>query len=145
MSDGFSIGGIALDSWSTPSRMMWPSGHKINKHVFVGGARHIDAMGPDPAPIQWSGRAKGSSAASNMMALRAMCIAGAQVPLIWNAYTMTVIVTSFMPVYRSPIEWDYQITVEIVNDPMAAAVGAVASTIDSIVSADVNQLAGMVQ
>lgn len=145
MSDGFTLGGILFGPWETPSKISLPSGQKINKHVMIGGQRQIDAMGPDPAPLSWTGRARGQNAASDMQSVKAMCDAGAQVTLEWNEYTYTVVIEKFDPQYKTPIEWEYSITVEIVDDPSAGMGAASLSSLDSLVGGDLTTVMGLVQ
>lgn len=145
MSDGFSLGGIFLDSWETPDRIIIPAAQRIAKHVLIGGQRQIDTLGPDPEPIRWAGRARGANATGDMMAIRAMCIAGQQVQLSWNQFSFTVIVTRFNPVYRRPIEWRYDIECEIVDDPQADSGAGVFASLDSLVGTDMMTLQGLMQ
>lgn len=145
MSDGFTLGGIALDLWETPEQIIIPAEQRLAKHVMIGGQRQIDAMGPDPEPIVWRGRARGANATGDMMAIRAMCIAGQQVQLTWNEFSFTVIIAKFLPIYRRPIEWEYAITVEIVDDPQADSGGGIYASVDSLVGADMGTLSGLIQ
>lgn len=144
MSDGFSIGGVTLDSWETPEQICLTAAQKLNKHVLIGGQRQIDAMGPDPDPIKWSGRARGANATGDMMAIRAMTIAGAAVPLTWNQFYFLVIIKRFDPHYQRPIEWTYEIEVEIVDDPMADSGAVGSASLDSLVGSDLSTLAGLI-
>ena len=144
MSDGFTLGGLVFDNWETPPEIALPSGHKVNIHKLVGGQRQVDAMGADPEPLSWTGRARGQRASGDMQAVKAMCDSGATVSLTWNEFSYQVIITKFEPKYKKPIEWTYSITVEIVSDPSAGGVGSGASSLDALVGGDIATIMSLI-
>ena len=144
MSAGFSLGGIIFDQWETPELMPFPAGHKANLLINIGGQRQVDMMGPEPAEIQWVGRSRGQNAAQRMAALRAMCIAGAQVPLIWDQFYLTVVIIKFTPVEMRSWEWTYGITCLIVDDSTADSTGNISSSLDTLVQSDMNTALGLI-
>lgn len=138
MSDGFTLGGITFSDWETPTRLALPSGHKLNKHMLIGGQRVIDAMGYDPEPMRWSARSRTPASAGQMAALKAMCDAGQTVTLTWNTYSYQVIIEKCGPVYRTPIEWEYTVTCEIVSDSSGTSLGGAVSSLDSLIGGDLS-------
>jgi hypothetical protein len=53
------IGGISLSEWEIPERINFGGKQQVTVHKLIGGNRVIDAMGPDPDDVRWSGRFRG--------------------------------------------------------------------------------------
>ena len=75
------LGDIPLTDFSLPGEVSRGTTQQYTVHKFPGGARWVDAMGPDPAPITWKGTFFGFDAAAQARKLEAMVEAGAVVPL----------------------------------------------------------------
>lgn len=108
------LGDIAFTDFSVPSRMNYGGKQTLVVHKFPGGARTIDAMGPDPNPITWSGILLGVGAAATRQAIEAMRDAGQVVDLAWgeNAYSVLVEECTFdgQDGSTGPVRIDYRIT-----------------------------------
>lgn len=101
----------------------------------IGGARVIDAMGPDPADISWSGRFQGGDLVARAQQLASMRDAGTAVVLVCDAVVLTVVVNDFNVSYERPYQGVYDI--KLVVQP--AAVQAAAPTLDDAVSDDLGK------
>jgi len=128
------IGGISLSDWEIPERINFGGKQRVAIHTLIGGTRVVDAMGPDPDPVTWSGRFRGPSATSRAQALDAMRAAGAEVPLFYLSTFVTVVITEFRAEPERYYEVPYTITCTVVSDTINDALGPVVPGLDSIVS-----------
>lgn len=128
------IGGISLSEWEIPEKINFGGKHSVTVHKLVGGARVIDAMGPDPEDIKWSGRFRGPTALTRAAALDAMRSAGAEVPLFFLGRFLTVVLTEFRADPERSYEIPYSITCTVVSDNVNGALPNIVSGLDVIVS-----------
>jgi len=138
MSDGLVIlGGFVFQGHEIPDKIPF-GGKQINKvHELVGGQRVVDAMGPSPDDISWSGRFRGADAIGRAQAVDAMRIAGAAVELSWLGLFYTVLISEFKANTEKFYEVPYTITCVVVDDPSADGDGSLAS-LDSLVGGDLS-------
>ena len=128
------IGGISLSDWEIPERINFGGRQHAVIHKLIGGTRVIDAMGPDPTDVTWSGRFRGPSATTRAQALDAMRAAGAEVPLFYLSTFVTVVITEFRADAERFYEVPYTITCTVVSDTINDALGPIVPGLDSIVS-----------
>ncbi|HYA07480.1 MAG TPA: hypothetical protein VEF90_16465 [Xanthobacteraceae bacterium] len=143
MSDGLVIlGGFVFLDHEIPDKIPFggKQAHKI--HEMVGDQRVVDAMGPSPDNISWSGRFRGAEAIARAQTLDAMRIAGAAVQLSWLGLFYTVLIVDFRGETEKFYEVPYTITCVVVDDPSADDGGVVAS-LDSLVGGDLSTAAGI--
>ncbi len=128
------LGDVVFDNvqfpFATPSQITVPGEHMLGVQKLIGGDRVIDAMGPDPGVIAWSGRWRGPNAVSGDQAMAAMRDAGAQIPCTWNAYFFMVVIKSYKSTYESFREIPY--SVELIVLPISAGPGGPSSLDDSV-------------
>jgi len=132
------IGGISLSEWEIPEKINFGGKQKVVVHKLIGGTRVVDAMGPDPTDVTWSGRFRGPSAVDRAQALDAMRAAGAEVPLFYLSTFVTVVITDFRADAERPYEIPYSITCTVVSDSINDALGPIVPSLDSIVSTALN-------
>ena len=94
--DTLTLGGVAFDSFSTPSHMMGGGRQTMVMHKLPGGSRVIDTLGPDEANVNWDGFFFGNNAYSTALTLDGMRAAGLVVPLIWGGQYRSVIIENFI-------------------------------------------------
>lgn len=128
------IGGISLSEWEIPEKINFGGKQKVVVHKLIGGSRVVDAMGPDPTDVTWSGRFRGPSAVTRAQALDAMRAAGAEVPLFYLSTFVTVVITDFRADAERFYEIPYTITCTVVSDAINDALGPIVPGLDSIVS-----------
>lgn len=128
------IGEIVLQDWEIPEHINFGGAQKVVVHKLIGGTRAVDAMGPDPSDITWSGRFRGPSAMGRAQALDAMRAAGAQVPLFYLSTFLDVVITTFHAEPERFYEIPYTITCTVVADPANDLLGAIVPGLDAIVS-----------
>ncbi len=90
MTDGSVVlGGFVFQDHEIPDRLSFGGQQEYQKQVMVGGQLVVDAMGPNPDDISWSGRFRGNAAIARASAVKAMMDAGAQVTLTWLGISRT--------------------------------------------------------
>ena len=106
MSDfSLTLGPVAFAGFELPSSITIGGRQRLAIHRLPGGIRVIDALGPDPADIAFSGIFTGPDAADRARLLDALRVTGASLPLAWDAFLYTVIIENFEADYRSP--WSF--------------------------------------
>ncbi len=110
------LGSVAFDGFEVPSTIGWGGAQRLTVHKYPGGARTIDAMGPDDRDLSWSGIFLGFDAVSRARAVDAIRIAGVAVPLVWADFAYTVVVQTFEADYREQGHVPYRLScVVLVN------------------------------
>lgn len=99
---------------------------------LIGGQRVIDAMGPDPADISWSGRFQGGDIVARGQQVASMREAGQPVVLVCDEVTLTVVIAEFNMPYERPYQGTYDI--RCIVQPAAAQ--APSPSLDDAVSGD---------
>lgn len=144
--------GVILDTISfydreVPDHIPWGGKQMLAIHRQLGGRRVVDAMGPDPHPIKWSGKflsfGSGAGSLSNTdAAVRARAVdtlrqSGRQVWLYWGTFAYLVIVSDFVADYKHEWVIPYTVTCEVISDGPAQA-GLL--TLNQAVSLDLIQI-----
>ena len=126
MSDfSLTLGPVAFAGFELPSSITIGGRQRLAIHRLPGGLRIIDALGPDPADITFSGIFTGPDAAGRARQLDTLRVAGAAIPLAWDAFTYTVVIENFEADYRSPWWIPYRLSCAVLVDSAAAVVAAV--------------------
>ena len=95
MSSAPVLGPVAFSGFEVPERISLGGKQKLVVHTMPGGGRIVDAMGPDDAPIRWSGVFSGPSAAERARTLERLRRSGSQMQLAWDAWLYQVIIQEF--------------------------------------------------
>ena len=136
MSDfSLTLGPVAFAGFELPSSITLGGSQRLAVHRLPGGVRVIDALGPDPADIAFSGIFSGPDAADRARLLDALRVAGASLPLSWDAFLYTTVIARFEADYRSPWWIPYRISCSVLRDEAATLVTAAVQLAPSI-SAD---------
>ena len=135
MSDfSLTLGPVAFAGFELPSSITIGGRQRLAIHRLPGGIRVIDALGPDAADIHFSGIFTGPDAADRTRLLDGLRVAGGELPLVWDAFTYTVVIESCEADYRSPWWIPYRLSCAVVRDEAALLVTAVAPIASSITS-----------
>lgn len=135
MSDfSLTLGPVAFAGFELPSSITIGGRQRLAIHRLPGGIRVIDALGPDPADIAFSGIFTGPDAADRARLLDALRVSGVSLPLAWDAFLYTVIIENFEADYRSPWWIPYRVTCSVLQDEAAAVITAVAQLAPAITS-----------
>lgn len=142
--DILTLGGISFTDFAAPEKMMGGGDQAMVAHKLPGGQRVVDTLGPDDADIEWSGFWFSDDALDNALAVDGMRAAGGQVALTWGGQFRQVIIKHFVyHVVRFPVHVEYEVTCFVVENPGLGVLGAVASTIDSLVGSDLTAALGI--
>lgn len=144
MPDILSLGGIIFTNFSPPERMPWGGRQAAAVHKLIGGSRVIDTMGPDDRDISWSGIIFDNDALDMAQALDALRVQGTPLPLSWGAQSAVVVITEFLAeMIRWPVYIEYEITCAVAINGAQGALGLINLGVDSLVSADLGAMAGL--
>ena len=133
MSDfSLTLGPVAFAGFELPSSITVGGRQRLAVHRLPGGLRIIDALGPDPADINFSGIFTGPDAADRARLLDLLRVAGEALPLAWDAFIYTVIVESFEADYRSPWWVPYRLSCTVLRDEAASLSTAVVELVPTL-------------
>jgi hypothetical protein len=127
------LGSIIFRGFELPEQVPLGGDQTMAVHKLLGGARVIDAMGPDDRDIEWHGLFFGADALSNARAVDAMRSAGQAVPLLIDSEMRTVVVKSFKWDYQRPYQIPYSIACVVSSTPF---LGLGPSSLDDLVTVD---------
>jgi len=126
------LGPVAFAGFELPSSITLGGRQTLAIHKLPGGIRIIDALGPDPADLAWSGIFTGPDAADRARLLDTLRIAGTELLLSWDAFLYMVVVERFDADYRSPWWIPYRLSCAVVRDEAAAILTAILSLTPAI-------------
>lgn len=110
------LGDFVFEGAEVPESLPFGGEQALAVHRMVGGARIIDAMGADPAPIEWSGIFLGDVAVQRARYLDNLRKKGGPLLLTWSEFRYTVVIKSFQPRYDFEYNIPYRIVCEVVRD-----------------------------
>jgi hypothetical protein len=135
--DFLTLGGLVFSDWSTPSQMPFGGEHMMAVHRLPGGQRVVDTLGPSESDIQFRATVFENDAYEFTEALDALRIGGAQVPLTFaGRYYLVIVRHVKIDIHRFPQLVAYDVSCLVTNNQMAGNLGSAASTVTSLVSAD---------
>lgn len=116
------LGGVQFRDFEVPDKIAGMGGDQMLAiHRLIGGARVIDSMGRDDAPLEWSGRFRGRDAQSRARAIDALRIAGKEVILSFGDVLKTVKIHRFLYEFERFYEGPYSIVLEVLTDVSQSA------------------------
>lgn len=110
------LGDVDFVGLELPEKMTVGGSQRLVVHKTIGGKRVIDAMGPDDAPLSWSGIFLDENAEMRVLRLDLMRRNGLQHQLTFALRAYWVIISSFTAEMIRPYYWNYTITCEVVED-----------------------------
>jgi hypothetical protein len=128
------LGGITLQGFEVPGRVLFGGAQSLAVHKLPGGARIIDAMGRDDADLEWSGVFSGGDASDRARLLDAMRAAGDVLPLTWDEFAYSVLIADLRLEYRSPWWIEYRIRCKVLLDEAQSDAAIVISAVSAIAS-----------
>jgi hypothetical protein len=126
------LGGVVLQGFEAPAGFRFGGDQRLAIHQLPGGARVIDAMGPDEADIRWRGFLSGNDAIARARQLDAMRQAGAEITLAWDAACYVVVLSSIRFIYHSAWWIQCDFSCSVVSNNSFGATAAVAGTVAQI-------------
>ena len=70
------LGPITFQAFEVPERISLGGRQRLVVHALPGGGRVVDTMGPEEAPIRWSGMFSGANATERVRMLERLRRAG---------------------------------------------------------------------
>lgn len=143
MTDGAVVlGGFVFQDHEIPNKISFGGKQQYKAHDTVGNQRVVDAMGPTPNDIAWSGRFRGAGAIQRAQTLDQMRMSGAEQQLMWLGVFYTVLVVEFEAETEKFYEVPYKIKCCVTGDPMQG-VGGIFASLDSLVGSDLASAIGI--
>jgi hypothetical protein len=138
-----SLGDMTFGAFEVPEVIPWGGEQALTIHKLVGGARVVDAMGRDDAPIEWSGIFMGSTAVDRAQYLNTQRILGQPLTLTWSSFNFLVVIRRFVARYEFEYRIPYEIVLEVVQDNATPTVAGDVPDIDAQLTQDMNTANGL--
>jgi hypothetical protein len=132
MSGYLLLGPVMFQGFELPASIGFGGGQRLAVHRLPGGARVIDAMGRDDAPLSWSGTFAGSDATLRARLLDLLRAQGSPLPLAWDCFAYLVVIERFTASYEHVTWVPYQISCTVVADQSAVFARAATSLLDGV-------------
>jgi len=118
------LGPVAFQGFEVPERITLGGKQRLAVHTLPGGARIVDAMGPDDGELAWSGMISGTDAVERVRQLDGLRRAGQALPLGWDGWRFTVIISRFEADCASPWWVPYRVSCTVLAEGDLAVVEA---------------------
>ncbi|MEJ0016748.1 MAG: hypothetical protein WDN25_09290 [Acetobacteraceae bacterium] len=135
------LGPIAFRDFEVPAAINFGGRQRLALHRLPGGTRIIDALGRDDAQITFSGIFTGSDATLRARTLDELRVAAIALPLTWDVFFYTVMISEFHADYRGGSWIPYRIVCTVLQDEASALLQTVASLATAVL-ADIGMAAG---
>jgi hypothetical protein len=129
------LGAVVLDGLAAVAGIRFGGAQALVVHKLPGGARVIDAMGPDDDDIAWRGFFTGDTAPDQARLLDAMRQSGAVLPLAWDAASYNVVISHLELTYNNSWWIGYRIRCKVVSSGQPS-IATAAPAILPLITAD---------
>ncbi|MFM0630777.1 LysM peptidoglycan-binding domain-containing protein [Paraburkholderia xenovorans] len=137
----FQLGDFVFQEMEIPESIPFGGQHLLSTKKLIGGARVVDALGPDPKPLEWSGTffptPDGQSALARALTLKQIFDAGKPVYLSWDSLYYQVLIANYDPDYRFG-RIPYRISCVIIADLTAPVYQDFAPDADDLINGDLD-------
>jgi len=110
------LGPVVFGGFEVPEQITLGGRQRLAVHTLPGGARIVDAMGPDDGELTWSGVISGLAAAERVRQLDRLRRAGLALPLAWDGWRFTVIISNFEADSANPWWVPYRISCTVLSE-----------------------------
>lgn len=121
MAGAVTLGDFTFQSFEVPARVTFGGQQQMTVHKLPGGQRIIDVMGPDDAPVTWSGIFLGADAADRALQLDSLRIQGDALPLGFGDVFVPQVVIADLALTKGFNRVDYRITCVVLSNGDAQA------------------------
>jgi hypothetical protein len=128
------LGPVEFSGFEIPPAISFGGAQRLTVHKLPGGARIIDSLGRDDAPILWEGIFTGSNAVDRARVLDVLRAEGGVLPLIWDSYFYSVVISFFEADYRNEFWIPYRIACTVLRDEVEAVFEQAASMLAQVTS-----------
>lgn len=137
------LGPFEFSDLEVPESLPLGGAQRLAKHNFPGGARNVQALGPDHAPISWGGLMLGATALERAKGLDFLRIQGNALTLTFFDSTYTVVIERFEYTVERFYKVGYRITVEVVSDDSQPVQDIPPAGFDTAIQGDSDTLMGL--
>jgi hypothetical protein len=124
MTTNLILGPVTFGDFEVPRGITFSGTQRLAVHPLAGGGQVVDVLGWTSGPICWSGMFSGPQAGSRARMLEALCAAGSAIPLMWDDFCFTVLISRFVANYQRAFWIPYGIECVVTEDQIASAVVA---------------------
>lgn len=128
------LGPVEFSGFEIPPAISFGGAQRLAVHKLPGGARIIDSLGRDDAPILWEGIFTGANAVDRARVLDVLRAEGGVLPLIWDSYFYSVVISVFEADYRNGFWIPYRIACTVLRDEVEAMFEQAASMLAQVTS-----------
>jgi hypothetical protein len=128
------LGPVVFQDFEVPGGINFGGTQRLAIHRLPGGVRVIDALGRDDADISFSGIFSGDNATLRARLLDEMRAEGLLLPLPWDVFYYSVIISSFKADYCTSNWIPYTVTCSVLQDEASALVETALSLGASVLS-----------
>jgi hypothetical protein len=121
------LGPVLFSGFEIPPFLFFGGAQRLAVHKLPGGARVIDAMGRDDAALRWSGIFTGPAASERALLLDTLRGQGLVLPLSWDIFLYSVVISEFTAEYQAGWWIPYRITCTVLQDELQMIEGVAAS------------------
>lgn len=134
------LGDYVFRDLEVPESLTLGGSQRLAVSDFVGGARNVQSLGADHAPIEWNGVFLGQQALDTAKYLDGKRVAG--LPLVLTVFdsSYTVVIRTFRYVTQRYYMVPYQIALEVVSDDTQPVETIDPTDFDSAITADCSSL-----
>lgn len=137
------LGDFEFAGMELPESLRFGGSQALVIHRLIGGARVVDSMGPDDAPLEWGGWFRGVNALERALYLDTQRKLGRALTLTWSELRYLVVITSYSADFQRPYQIPYRISCEVVED-LTSPVNVIApSSIDDVMADDMGTANGL--
>lgn len=137
------LGDFTFNAFEIPESIPFGGSQQLITHRYPGGARSVQAMGRDDAPIGWSGLLFGDAALTRAHYLDTLRIKGQPLSLTYHDFDYTVVIEKFEANLKSYVRIPYSISLLVVADNISPTTVAVPNDLDASVRKDNDAAQGL--
>lgn len=135
------LGDFVFQEFEIPEVIGFGGDQRLAIKKMIGGVRDIQALGPDPRPIEWSGQffptEDGQTALDRALTLKKMQDAAQPLALSWDELYLLVYIRTFEPDYRFA-RIPYRIALEVLDDLTSPVFVDASANADDLIDQDLN-------
>lgn len=140
------LGDFIFQEMELPEKIPFGGEQRLSVKKFIGGARNVQSLGPDPIALSWSGIIlplfDGTPSLMRAKYLNQMKDAGYPLILVWDELIYLVVIKSFVADYKF-YQIPYTITCEVVEDLSIPALGSSYLSVGAALLADLAVSSGL--
>lgn len=110
------LGDFEFEGFEVPESIPFGGGQSLATHRLPGGARKVQSLGRDDAPIAWSGMFFGPAALARSKYVDGLRVAGRELNLVYLDFNYQVVIERFEATVRKFNRIPYSISLLVVQD-----------------------------